>query len=114
MESTRKRLEFLGSSQDDLRQFPPEVRHAVGLELMRVQFGAMPSDFKPMPNIGSGVYELRVRVAGAWRAIYVTKFETAIYVLHAFHKQTQKTRAADIELAIKRYKQILERNREQR
>ncbi len=104
-----KPLKFLGSSQDDLREFPPAVRHAIGLELMRVQFGAMPTDFKPMPAVGSGVYEVRVRIEGAWRAIYVTKFEAAVYVLHAFQKKTQKTRNEDIELASKRYKQILER-----
>jgi phage-related protein len=104
-----KPLKFLGSSRDDLLEFPSEVRHAIGLELMRVQFGAMPSDFKPMPTIGSGVYEVRIRIEGAWRVIYVTKFETAIYVLHAFQKKTQKTRNEDIELASKRYKQISER-----
>ena len=35
-----KSLVFLGSSQDDLRDFPADARHALGLELMRVQFGA--------------------------------------------------------------------------
>lgn len=110
MESALKPLEFLGSSQDDLREFPLAVRHALGLELMRVQFGAMPTDFKPMPAVGSGAYEIRVHIKGAWRAIYVAKFEAAIYVLHAFQKKTQQTRKADIELASKRYQQILESN----
>lgn len=108
MEQTLKTLQFIGSSQDDLREFPPEVRHEIGLELMRVQFGGMPTDFKPMPSVGSGVYEVRVHIEGAWRAIFVTKFEQAIYVLHAFQKKTQKTRKEDLELASKRYKQALE------
>jgi phage-related protein len=47
-----------------------------------------------------------VQIDGAWRVIYVAKFETAIYVLHAFHKKTHKTRKDDIALAKKRYKQI--------
>ncbi|WP_217631684.1 type II toxin-antitoxin system RelE/ParE family toxin [Methylomonas sp. LWB] len=29
-----------------------------------------------------------------------------MYVLHAFHKKTQKTRREDIELAARRYKQL--------
>ena len=74
MEPALKRLEFLGSSQDDLRGFPEPVRRALGLELMRVQFGALPTDFKPMPTVGSGAYEVRVHLDGAWRAIYVAKF----------------------------------------
>ena len=106
MKLSLKPLVFLGSSQDDLRDLPAAVRHEMGLELMRVQYGAMPSDFKPMPVVGSGAYEVRVKIAGEWRAIYVAKFEAAVYVLHAFHKKTQKTSADDIDLARKRYKLI--------
>jgi len=101
-----KSLEFFGSSQDDLRDFPAAARHALGLELMRVQFGAMPTDFKPMSTVGSGAHEIRVQVDGAWRVIYVAKFDAKVYVLHAFQKKTQKTPQADIDLARKRYKQI--------
>jgi phage-related protein len=101
-----KPLDFIGSSQDDLRGFPAEVRHALGVELMRVQFGGVPADFKPMPSVGSGAYEIRVHLDGAWRVIYVAKFAAAVYVLHAFQKKTQKTSLADIELAAKRYKMI--------
>ena len=106
MQSAFKSLVFLGSSQDDMRKFPASVRHEVGLEFMRIQFGSMPTNFKPMPVVGSGAYEVRVKVAGEWRAIYVAKFEAAVYVLHAFQKKTQKTSAQDIELARKRYKLI--------
>lgn len=102
-----KSLVFLGSSQDDLRDFPADARHALGLELMRVQFGGMPTDFKPMSTVGSGAHEIRVQqVDGAWRVIYVAKFGATVYVLHAFQKKTQKTPQADIDLARKRYKQI--------
>lgn len=102
-----KPLVFLGSSQDDLRAMPAPVRHAMGMELMRVQFGGEPADFKPMPSVGAGAYEVRVREAsGAWRTIYVAKFAEAIYVLHAFQKKTQKTAKSDLELATRRYKLI--------
>jgi phage-related protein len=102
-----KPLEFLGSSRDDLAAMPAGVRHDVGLELMRVQFGSQPRDFKPMPTVGVGAYEIRVRDAsGAYRAMYVAKFEAAVYVLHAFKKKAQQTAKADIELAKIRYKMI--------
>jgi phage-related protein len=102
-----KPLEFLGSSRDDLCAMPGPVRHDIGLELMRVQFGGEPSDFKPMPIVGAGAYEIRVRDgSGAYRAIYVAKFETAVYVLHAFQKKTQRTAKTDIELAKVRYRMI--------
>ena len=102
-----KPLEFLGSSRDELAAMPAGVRHNIGLELMRVQFGGTPTDFKPIPAVGAGAYEIRVRDAsGAWRAIYVAKFEAAVYVLHAFQKKTQQTAKTDIDLAKVRYKMI--------
>jgi phage-related protein len=102
-----KPLEFLGSSRDDLAAMPAYVRHDIGVELMRVQFGGQPSNFKPISTVGSGAYEIRIRDAsGAYRAIYVAKFETAVYVLHAFQKKSQQTAKVDIELAKVRYKMI--------
>jgi len=104
--SVPKPLSFLGTSRDDLRTFPSAVRRVIGQELRNVQQGLMPSDFKPMPSVGKGVYEIRVRLDGAWRVIYVAKFEAAVYVLHSFQKKTQKTNVSDIELAKKLYKSI--------
>jgi phage-related protein len=101
-----KPLKFIGSSLSDLSNFPDEARRAAGFELWQVQSGLMPSDFKPMFEVGPGAYEIRVRVMGEWRVIYVARFESAVYVLHAFQKKTQKTAKTDIELARRRYKQV--------
>ena len=101
-----KTLRFIGSSLDDLKDFPAEARRDAGFELDAIQRGLMPSDFKPMLNIGPGAYEIRIHVLGEWRVIYVARFEGAVYVLHAFQKKTQRTRKEDIELATRRYKQI--------
>ena len=61
-----------------------------------------------MQEVGSGVREIRVRVLGEWRVLYVAKFASVVYVLHAFQKKTRKTRREDIELARHRYRQIEE------
>jgi len=98
-----KPILFIGSSRDDLREFPAEVRKALGDELLRVQNGLMPVDFKPLKDVGKGAYEIRVHLNGAWRVIYVAKFANAVYVLHAFEKKTQKTSQSDMELAKRRY-----------
>ena len=103
-----KALRFVGSSLDDLKNFPAEARREAGFELDAVQRGLMPSDFKPMLAVGAGAYEIRVRVLGEWRIIYVAKFERAVYVLHAFQKKTQRTRKEDIELAARRYRLVEE------
>ncbi len=101
-----KPLKFIGSSLSDLSDYPDEARRAAGFELWQVQSGLMPSDFKPMFEVGAGAYEIRVRVMGEWRVIYVARFESAVYVLHAFQKKTQKTAKTDFELARRRYKQV--------
>ena len=83
-----KKLRFIGSSLDDLKDFPAEARRDAGFELDAIQRGLMPSDFKPMLNIGPGAYEIRIHVLGEWRVIYVARFEGVVYVLHAFQKKT--------------------------
>ncbi len=101
-----KSLEFVGSSLDNLRNFPAEARRAAGFELNSVQQGLMPSDWKPMKGVGPGAMEIRVHVLGEWRIICVAKFADAVYVLHAFQKRTRKTRQEDIELARRHYCEI--------
>ena len=101
-----KQLRFVGSSLDDLRSFPVEARRQAGFELYAIQRDLEPLDWKPMKTVGSGVREIRIRVLGEWRVLYVAKFADAVYVLHAFQKKTQKTRRNDLEIAQRRYKQI--------
>ena len=101
-----KALRFVGSSLDDLRDFPAEARRQAGFDLYAVQRGLEPSDWKPMRSVGAGVQEIRIHVLGEWRVLYVAKFADAVYVLHAFQKKTQKTRSEDIELARRRYRQL--------
>lgn len=102
-----KPLVFLGSSLDDLRALPESARHDIGLELMRVQFGSQPTDFKIMSVVGVGACEIRVHdESGAYRAMYVARFENAVYVLHAFQKKSRKTAKKDIDLASARYRMI--------
>lgn len=61
-----------------------------------------------MNTVGQGVKEIRIRdVAGAFRVVHVAKFADAVYVLHCFQKKTEKTSKADIELATKRYRDLL-------
>lgn len=60
-----------------------------------------------MPTVGAGVYELRVRAAGAFRVFYVVKFAEGLYVLHVFQKKTQQTAQLDVEIGAKRYREIL-------
>jgi len=103
-----KPVEFQGSALDDLRAFPRAARREAGYQLDRVQHGREPDDWKPMSTVGRGVQEIRIRdAAGAFRVLYVAKFNAAVYVLHCFQKKTQKTSKADLSLAAQRYRDLL-------
>lgn len=83
-------------------------RHDAGYPLDKVQRGEQPDDFKPMPSIGKGVEELRVwDDSGTYRVIYTARMADAVYVLHAFQKKTQATARRDVELARKRYTDLI-------
>ena len=106
-----KPIRFLGTARHDLVAFPELARRQAGYDLFMVQVGREPTDFKPLPSVGSGAYEIRIRdAAGAFRVVYVAKFEKAVYVLHAFQKKTRKTSRAKIELAVQRYSLIGEQS----
>lgn len=95
-----KPIRFLGDSLKTLRNFPETARQDVGWQLDRVQRGLAPDDFKPMPSIGKGVEEIRIRdESGAFRVIYLARLADAVYVLHAFQKKTQATAKRDMDLA---------------
>lgn len=98
----------MGRALDDLRGFPPSARREGGYQLDQVQTGREADDWKPMPAIGPGTQEIRIReAAGAFRIIYVAKFADAVYVLHCFQKKTQTTSKADLDLAIRRYQDLI-------
>ena len=104
----------LGSSRDQLRAFLPDARERAGLELYRIQQGLEPRDWKPMPDVGAGVREIRVRVGRTYRVLYVAKFAEAVFVLHAFEKRTQKTPQHHLERAKQRLADLIRTRKEEK
>ncbi|KGM30727.1 type II toxin-antitoxin system RelE/ParE family toxin [Inquilinus limosus] len=103
-----KPLRFLGDSLRSLRESPSDARQDAGYQLDWVQRGKQPDDFKPMPSVGRGVEEIRVRdETGAYRVIYTARLADAVYVLHCFQKKTQATSRRDIELARTRFLELV-------
>lgn len=108
-----KRVVWLGDSLARVRDFSPEARHEAGVQLGFVQAGLEAASWKPMPTVGLGVNEIRVRLGGAYRVIYVAKFAEAVYVLHAFEKKSRKTARTDIALARHRFRSLVQDRRQQ-
>jgi len=47
------------------------------------------------------------RPNGKCRLIFVAKFKDKVYILHCFQKKSQKTAKKDIDLALKRYTDLV-------
>lgn len=105
-----KPVSFLGDSVAIIRSFPNGARREAGFQADRLQRGLEPDRWKPMKTIGPGVREIRVKDStGAFRVIYIATLPDAVYVLHAFQKKTQATPKRDLELARKRYLELMGR-----
>jgi len=104
-----KNIIYVGDAQKVVAKFPNKAKQHVLALLDGIRYGVMPlpKEFKYMPTVGKGVYELRVKLKTQYRVFYVTKFQEGVYVLHAFAKKTQKTSKKDIDIGAKRYKDLI-------
>jgi phage-related protein len=92
-----------------IRAFPDGARRTAGYQIERVQHGLNPDDWKPMKSVGLGVREIRLRDSGgAFRVIYLATLAEAVYVLHAFQKKSQATSKADLEIAARQFRYLME------
>jgi phage-related protein len=103
-----KPLVWIGDSLERARTFAAAARKELGFELWEIQQGKPPSDWKPMSPVGPGVRELRVHSERAYRIIYLATLREAVYVLHAFEKQSRKAPKPDVELARNRFKALIQ------
>jgi phage-related protein len=87
-----KQLVWVGSSLDDLRAFPEEVRQVMGFALFEAQVGGKHVAAKPLRGFkGAGVLEVVDDFDGdTFRAVYTVRFTDVVYVLHAFEKKSKK------------------------
>jgi phage-related protein len=103
-----KEIRWVGSAYEDLLGFPDDARRQAGFQLGKVQAGVEPDDWKPFDGVGAGTREIRIRdESGAFRVMYVAKFEEAVYVLHCFQKRTQATSRKDRDIAETRYRAVV-------
>ena len=110
-----KEIRWAGSSYNDLLAFPKAPRKEAGFQLGKVQAGLEPNDWKPFDEVGAGTREIRIADGkGIFRAIYVAKFEEAVYVLHCFQKKTQATSKHDKDIAAARYRAVVNARRVKR
>jgi len=89
-----------------LRGLSSEDRRAIGLDLMRVQFG-WPIGMPLVRSLKDGLWEVRSSLPSQRIARLVLCFhDNTLVVLHGFIKKTQKTPADDLSLARRRMTEV--------
>lgn len=112
-----KPILWIGSSLDDLRKMPEEVKKEFGHSLREIQKGRDPGNIKPLRHLGvSGIFEISVdEREGTFRTVYTIEFKDMIVVLHVFQKKSKSgiaTPKQDIDLILKRLKRTREEYQE--
>ena len=105
-------LQVLKQCKKELDAFPDDVKGDLADAVALLEQGhvlSMPLS-RPMPSIGPGVHELRLRDrAGIYRVVYVLAGAGLVALLHAFVKKAQKTPQQNIEIAQRRLKEVVEK-----
>jgi phage-related protein len=104
-----KRLIWIGSSRQDLKEFPDEIQDEMGHALYQAQMGDRHNHAKMLSGLGSAkIIEIReTDRSGTYRVVYTVEMAEFIFVLHAFQKKSKSgiaTPKQDIDLIKRRLK----------
>ncbi len=86
-------IQALKQCHKEIKKFPEEIREDLADALARLEEGlllSMPLS-RPMPLIGRGVHELRLKDrSGIYRVIYVFMQHSDVWLIHAFKRRPNK------------------------
>ncbi len=100
---------FLNAAvREELDVLPRDVRASFERIVRLVETVGLERVHEPyIKHLEGPLWEMRLRGRdGIARAIYVTAFERRVVVLRVFGKKTQKTPRREIELALRRLKEV--------
>jgi len=104
-----KPVVWMGSSKEDLKEFPDDVQDEFGHALWVAQEGDKYVSAKPLKGFGgASVLEIVEDYDGdTYRAVYTVRFAEAVFVLHCYQKKSRRgaeTPKSDVELINRRLK----------
>ncbi len=88
-----------------IRSLSEVEKRLIGVDIKTVQFG-WPLGMPLVRNLGLGIWEVRTKLENKISRVLFTVFENEIILLHGFIKKTQKIPKNDLDLALRRMKQI--------
>ena len=110
-----RRISWVKGARKDFERFPPEAQTRTMSAITMIAEGATPDIAKPLTGLGSGVWELALRVRGdAFRVVYALQLGEDIWIVHVFQKKSKKgiaTPQREIDLVRERIKRLKEQLR---
>lgn len=109
---------FVGSTKDDISDFPEEVRRACGYGIWQAQLGRRVGYAKAMKGALRDVIEIAAddeRGERTYRAVYTVTLDDRVYVLHAFQKKSRQgiaTSKAELDLIERRLREAKKQHEE--
>ncbi len=92
--------------RDWLKGLDPDDRRAIGIDIATVEFG-WPVGMSTCRSLGDGLWEVRTSLAGGRIARVIFCIENSeIHLLNGFMKKTRTTPKAELDLALKRKRDI--------
>ena len=88
-----------------LQELTKVDKKIIGHDLLVLQYN-WPLGMPLVRSLGKGLWELRSNLSNTTARIIFVQRESQIIVLHAFIKKVQKTPINEIEIALKRLKEI--------
>ena len=105
-------ISWISAARKDFESFPEEAQDICAEALTVAAEGGKSDVAKPMKGLGSGVFEIALRVRGnAFRVVYGVQIGDAIWVVHAFQKKSThgiKTPKREVDLIKDRLKGLKE------
>lgn len=96
-----------GRSKEVVSGFPDEVKQNLGYALRLLQWGEEPPDYRPLPSVGKGLFELRDQDKHGWyRVIYLSRTNNVIHIVHAFEKKSRAMPEKEKDVARENLQQV--------
>ena len=88
-----------------IEEFNEKEQKIIGHDIKTIQY-SWPLTMPLVKALGGGLMEIRIKLKDRQLRIFFTLHDGAIILLHGFVKKTQKTPNNEMEIALKRLKQI--------
>jgi phage-related protein len=99
----KKNVFFDKRAKEELQKFSYDVQFEFGVYIKILEEEGK-LDYPHAKKITKELFEIRVKVQGEYRGLYVYIGESDIIILHCFSKKTQKTPIKDLQISQKRMK----------